>query len=245
MIRTVLAVIVVILYCIISVPILLVETLIRKKWPLAAEISMLRIVQRTFKILLAICGTKVNVIGLENIPEDEAVLFVGNHLSIFDTVISYSLMKTRCGYIAKDNLEHIPILSWNMRFLFCLFLKRDDLRQGLETIHTAIDYIKNGISVFIFPEGHRNRSGDDSNLLPFHRGSFKIAQRTGCRIIPVSFNGTADIFEAHFPAVRRTSVTVEFGKPVPYGDLTRDEQKKIDEYFREKIREMIIKNKSS
>ncbi len=242
MIRALIGIIFVILYCIVSVPLLIVQTIRRKYNPIGAETFMLRVVQGAFRILLFICGTKVNVIGLENIPEDESVLFVGNHLSFFDIIISYSQMKTRCGYIAKDNLEHIPLLSWNMKFLFCLFLNRDDLKQGLETIKKAISYIENGISVFVFPEGTRNKTGDDTQLGPFHRGSFKIAQRTNCSIIPVSFNGTADIFEAHFPIVKKTTVTVEYGKPVPYSSLTRDEQKRIDEVFRDKIRDMVIKN---
>ncbi len=242
MIRALIAVIFVILYCIISVPILLVETVIRKFNPFLAETSMLRIVQGAFKFLLFICGTKVTVKGLDNITEGEAVLFVANHQSFFDIIISYSQMKNRCGYIAKDNLEHIPLLSWNMKFLFCLFLKRDDLRQGMETIKKAIDYIKNGISVFVFPEGTRNKSGVDTELQPFHRGSFKIAQRTGCRIIPVSFNRTSDIFEAHFPVVKPREVIVEYGAPIAYGDLSREEQKHIDEYFRTIIRDMVEKN---
>ena len=242
MIRAFFGILFVIVYCIISVPVLLIETLIRKFNPYLAEMSMLRIVQTAFRILLFICGTKVIVKGLDNIPEDEAVLFVGNHQSFFDTIISYTHMKSRCGYIAKDNMEHIPLLSWNMKFLFCLFLKRDDLKQGLETIKKAIDYIKNGISVFVFPEGTRNKTGIETELSPFHRGSFKIAQRTGCKIIPVSFNHTADIFEAHFPVVHRQRVVVEYGTPIPYGDLTRDEQKTIDEVFRNIIRDMVARN---
>ena len=244
MIRTILTVLFVILYCVVSIPILIVETIIRKFNPMAAEMSMLHIVQGAFKIVLLITGTKVTTLGYENVPDDEAVLFVGNHLSFFDTIISYSQMKTRCGYIAKDNLAHIPILSWNMRFLFCLFLDRSDLKQGLETIRKAIDYVKNGISVFIYPEGTRNKSGDETNLLPFHRGSFKIAQRTNCRIIPVAFNNADDVFERHFPYVRKTHVIVEYGTPIAYQDLTREEQKHIDEYFRSVITDMVKKNQA-
>ena len=244
MLRALIAIIFVVIYCILSVPLLLIETLIRKFNPIKAELSMLRIVQCAFKILLFICGTKVTVIGQDNIPEDEAVLFVGNHLSFFDIIISYSQMKNRCGYVAKSNLEHIPLLSWNMKFLFCLFLDRDDLKKGLEMIQKAISYIKEGISVFIFPEGTRNKSGDDANLAEFHRGSFKAAQRTGCKIIPVAFNNTANIFEAHFPSVKPCHVIVEYGTPVPYGDLTREEQRNIDGHFRTIIKEMVIKNRS-
>lgn len=242
MVRAALALIFVILYCIVSIPVLLIETLIRRFRPLAAEVSMLRIVQCAFKILLFICGTRLTVKGRDNIPEDEAVLFIGNHQSLFDIVISCSLMKNRCGYVAKNNLEHIPVLSWNMRFLYCLFLNRDDLKQGLETIKKAIAYIKEGISVFIYPEGSRNRNEDKTELLPFHRGSFKIAQRTGCRIIPTAISGSSAIFENQFPRIRRADVTIEFGTPVAYGDLTKEEQKHIDEYFRERLQAMLKEN---
>ena len=242
MIRAVIAFLFVVIYCIISVPILLVETLIRHFKPVAATKSMLRIVQAAFRILLFICGTKVTVKGLENIPDDEAVLFIGNHQSFFDIIISYSRMKDRCGYIAKNNLEHIPLLSWNMSFLYCLFLNREDLKQGLETIKKAIGYIKDGISVFIYPEGSRNKGTDKTELQPFHRGSFKIAQRTGCRIIPVAMNGTSDIFEDHFPRVKPTKVVMEFGTPVAYGDLTKEEQKHIDEYFHDRLQKMVKAN---
>lgn len=244
MIRTIIAVLFVVVYCIVSIPILLVETVIRKIDKKKAELSMLRVVQTAFRILLFICGTKVTTLGYENIPDDEAVLFVGNHLSFFDTIISYSQMKNRCGYIAKDNLAHIPLLSWNMRFLLCLFLKRDDLKQGLQVIRQAIDYIGEGISVFIYPEGTRNKSGIPTQLHPFHRGSFKIAQRTGCKIVPVAFNNADDVFEAHFPRVKPTHVIVEYGKPIPYGALSREEQKHIDEHFRGILIEMIRKNEA-
>lgn len=242
MIRAALMILFVFLYCIISVPILLVETVVKKFNREKAELSMLRVVQCAFRILLFMAGTKITLIGEENLPTKDAVLFVGNHQSFFDTVISYSQMKTRCGYIAKDNLEHMPILAWNMKFLLCLFLKRDDLKQGLEIIHKAIEYIGEGISVFVYPEGTRNK-GDNADLLPFHRGSFKVAQRSGCPIVPVAFVNADDVWERHFPVVKKTHVIVEYGAPILYSDLTRDEQRHIDEYFRTKIRDMVIKNR--
>lgn len=239
MIRFVIGVLFVVLYCIFSVPVLIVATIVRKFAPLKAEMAMLRIVQWAFRVLLFICGTKVEATGLENVPDDEAVLFVGNHQSYFDIIISYSLMKGRCGYVAKKNLEHVPLLSWNMKFLFCLFIDRDDIKQGLQTILKAIDYVKNGISVFIFPEGTRNK-GDETQLQPFHKGSFKIAQRTNCKIIPVAFHNTSVILEKNFPIVTPTTVRLKYGSPIPYDSLTKDEQKRIDEVFREKITEMLL-----
>ena len=242
MLRTAAAVLFVVIYLIVSLPVMLVLYLVGRVKPKTAELIMLRIVQRAFRVVTAIAGTDVTVLGAEKIPGDEPVLYVGNHQSFFDIVIGYSRVPGITGFVAKDNLKKVPLLNLNMMFLHCLFLDREDIRQGLETIKTAISYVKDDArSIFIFPEGTRNK-GPELPLLDFHRGSFKIAQRTGCRIVPVSFNNTAEILERHFPELRRAKVVVEFGDPVLYRDLTREEQKQIDVYFRGILTEMVRKN---
>lgn len=101
-----------------------------------------------------------------------------------------------------------------MRRLYCLFLDRKDLKQGLKTILTAIDQVKSGISICIFPEGTRNRDREDATmLLPFKDGSFKIAQKTGCPIIPMALTGTADILKS-FPWLHRAEVKLTYGEPI-------------------------------
>lgn len=70
-------------------------------------------------------------------------------------------------------MEHIPLLSTWMRFVYCLFLDRENPKEGLKTILTAIDYIKKGISICIFPEGTRNK-GEELSMLPFKDGCLKI-----------------------------------------------------------------------
>ena len=89
-----------------------------------------------------------------------------------------------------------------MKRIYCLFLNRKDPKEGLKTILTAIDYIKRGISICVFPEGTRN-SGEELSMLPFKDGAFKISTKTGCAIIPISMNNTAEIFENHLPKVKR------------------------------------------
>lgn len=242
--RFIIGVIFLILYLLISCPIMLVLSICRKFSPEAAELAMLRIVQWALRVVYHLAGVKLTTIGLENIPADKAALFVGNHQSFFDVIISYSQMKTRTGYISKKSFEKIPFLSWNMKFLRCLFIDRENLRQGVRTIMKAADYVNEGISIFIFPEGTRNKSGDETSLGPFHEGSFKIAQRTGCPIIPVSFNNTEAVFERHLPALKSQHVVIEYGKPVYFKELPKETQKHIGEHFREVITEMVKNNQS-
>ena len=242
MIRLICIVVFLILYLILSIPVFLVEWLIGKFNPQARDISSLRIVQWGFKVILKMTGVKVTVIGEENIP-DEPVLYVGNHRSFFDILLTYSRCKRLTGYIAKKEMEKVPLLSIWMRFVYCLFLDRENPKEGLKTILQAIDYVKHGISICIFPEGTRNK-GEELSLLPFHNGSFKIAEKTGCPIIPMSLNNTCDIFEGHFPLIKKTHVILEYGKPIYPKELDKDEKKRIGEYCSNIISETIHKNQA-
>ena len=243
MIRFIIVAITVIGFLILSIPILLIEWIIGKFSPRTKEISSLRIVQGVFKFILWEAGTKVTIIGEENVPKDTPVLYIGNHRSYFDIVLTYSRCPIRTGYIAKKEMERYPLLSNWMKYLHCLFLDRKDIKQGLKTILTAIEKIKSGISICIFPEGTRNRNADETDMLPFHEGSFKIATKAKCPIIPIAINNSADIFEAHFPKMSPAKVVVEYGKPIYPDELSKEDKKHIGEYTQNIIREMLIKNK--
>ena len=241
MIRFIIVAITVIGFLILSIPILLIEWIIGKFSPRTKEISSLRIVQGVFKFILWEAGTKVTIIGEENVPKDTPVLYIGNHRSYFDIVLTYSRCPIRTGYIAKKEMERYPLLSNWMKYLHCLFLDRKDIKQGLKTILAAIDKIKSGISICIFPEGTRNK-GEELSLLPFKEGAFKIATKTGCPIVPISMNNTAEIFENHFPKIKKTHVVLEYGTPIYPNELDKDVKKHIGSYVENIVNETIHKN---
>ena len=241
MIRFIIVAITVIGFLILSIPILLIEWIIGKFSPRTKEISSLRIVQGVFKFILWEAGTKVTIIGEENVPKDTPVLYIGNHRSYFDIVLTYSRCPIRTGYIAKKEMERYPLLSNWMKYLHCLFLDRKDIKQGLKTILAAIDKIKSGISICIFPEGTRNK-GEELSLLPFKEGAFKIATKTGCPIVPISMNNTAEIFENHFPKIKKTHVILEYGTPIYPNELDKDVKKHIGSYVQNIMDETIHKN---
>lgn len=228
------------LFLLVSYLIYPIEWLIGKINKKAKDYSSLRIVQWGFRVILAIGGVKITVIGKENMP-DEAALYVGNHRSYFDILLMYIQCKRLTGFVAKDSIGKIPSLRVWMRYLYCLFLDRKDIKQGMKTILQAIEYVKQGISICIFPEGTRN-DGEELSMLPFKEGSFKIALKTGCPIVPVSINNSAEIFENHIPKMRKTHVIMEYGKPIYPNELTRDEQKVIGATCQEIIQETIRKN---
>jgi len=242
MIRIFLIAVFLIVFFILSIPVFLIEWIIGKFNPRARDISSLRIVQGAFKIVIFLSGVKLTVIGEENIPKNQPVLYIGNHRSYFDIVLTYARCPDLTGYIAKKEMQKIPFLSRWMKFLYCLFLDRTDIKAGLKVILTAIDQIKSGISIMIFPEGTRGKGSSDLDLLPFHEGSFKIATKTGCPIIPVCINHSSEIFEDHMPRVTPASVTIEYGKPIYPKELSKEDQKFIGKYVRDIMQETLTKN---
>ena len=93
MIRLVIIVIFLVVFFLFSIPMFGIEWIIGKINKRAKDISSLRIVQWAFKVILFLSGVRTKVIGLENIPKDEPVLFVGNHKSNFDIIIKRNEVK--------------------------------------------------------------------------------------------------------------------------------------------------------
>ncbi len=237
--KTLLTVLFLLIFFIISIPIYLVEIIIEKINPRWRMKSSQAIVVTVFKIILFLCGIKKTVLGLENVPKGEAVLYVSNHRSYFDILIGYTTVPTLTGYVAKREMSKIPFINVWMHFLNCLFLDRNNVREGLKTILKGIELIKEGYSVFISPEGTRSQSED---MLPFKEGSLKMAEKTGCAIIPVSINNTDNIFENHLPWIKKAHVIIEYGRPVYPNDLNKENRKFIGSYIQNIIKETLNKN---
>lgn len=239
MIRIIMVALTVVLFLIFSVPLLGILGARDKEDPEGAQIKSLHIVQGVFRFILRLAGVTYEVQGLENIPADRAVLYVGNHRSYFDILIGYVTVPDLTGFVAKKEMERYYLLRDWMRNVNCLFLDRDNIKEGLKTILKGIEQVKKGISVWIFPEGTRSRNADRKELLPFKEGSLKIAEKSGCPVIPVAMTGTADIFEKHIPFIRKSKVTVRYGKPIYLKELPPEQKKFAGAYTRDVIIKML------
>ena len=129
MIRFILVAAFVILFLIVSIPLMLVEWIIGKFNMDIKNRSSLAIVNWAFRGCLFFSGVKITVIGEENVPKDVPVLYIGNHRSYFDILLTYTRVPRPTGYIAKDSMEKIPLLNIWMKNLHCLFLNRENLKE--------------------------------------------------------------------------------------------------------------------
>ena len=199
MIRLIIVVLFVVLFLILSIPIMFIEWIIGKFNPGVKDRSSLAIVNWAFRVARV------------------------------------------TGYIAKKEIEKVPLLRNWMRNLHCLFLDRKDIKAGLKTILEAIELMKCGISICIFPEGTRNKVAD--TFLPFHEGSFKIAQKANCPIVPITINNSAAVLEDHFPKIRKAHVVVEYGRPIYINELAPENKKQLAPYVQQIISDTYFKNK--
>ena len=216
--------------------------LVRKKDPEKADRICYGFVRAFCRMVVFLSGAKVQLTGKENLIHEGPVLYVANHQSIFDIVLLYANLKDHTIFIGKKEIEKVPLLSTWMRLTHSLFLDRENLREGLKTILAAIDLIKEGYSVAIFPEGTRNKAEDKTTLLEFHGGSFKPAEKANVPVIPIVFHNTSDILEDHAPWVKAARVKMAVMEPVIISDLDPEQKKFLSTYvsgmMQEKLNEL-------
>jgi len=242
MIRFIFTLTFVVLFLILTIPLLLAEWIIGKFNHTVKDKSSLAIVNWAFRTVIFLAGTKVIVLGEENIPTDTPVLYVGNHRSFYDIILTYVRVPRPTGYVAKKEMLRIPLLSNWMKNLHCLFLDRENIKEGLKTILNGVEKVKSGISICIFPEGTRNKEAD-TILLPFHDGSLKIAEKGNVPVIPMTIVNSSSIFEDHFPKIRRATVVIEYGNPIYIDRLQKEERKFLGSHVKGIIEETYLANK--
>jgi 1-acyl-sn-glycerol-3-phosphate acyltransferase len=170
--------------------------------------------------LVKLSGTHVKVIGLENIPADIPVLFVGNHQGNFDIPVYMAYINRPFGFIAKIEIKKYPIISKWMKCMKCIFMDRQNIRQEVRAINEGIRYLKQGQSLVIFPEGTRSR-GD--KMGDFKAGSFKLAVKSCVPVIPVTIKGTYNIMEKRKFIISPAYVEIIISKPVYTDNLSHEE----------------------
>ncbi len=140
--------------------------------------------------------------GKENIPKKNGAILAGNHKTNFDCFMVILSTRRCVHFLAKAELFKLSFFNWffNNSGLIPVYRNGKD-KKALET---AIDRLKNGELVGVFPEGKLNKNAQNS-LLPFKIGAVKMAKETGCPIIPFTINGRYIPF-AH-------SIEIVFGKP--------------------------------
>lgn len=199
-------------------------------------------VKLVFKVVVLFAGVKATIIGLENLEalsNEKSYYIISNHRGFCDVVRGYLLFDNITGIVSKKELEKIPLLSYWMKKINCVFLDRYDLRDGVRMVVDCIKNINDGISMWIFPEGTRCKSKNPEDLLEFKSGAFKVAEKTNCYILPIAFKNTEYVFENQSPFVKATKIFINIGKAYKISELNEDEKKDIGYYNQRIVKNLI------
>lgn len=161
--------------------------------------------------LLKLAGCKVEVLGLENIPKDGSVLYVCNHQSNFDIPLTISYLPKTKGFIAKIELLKMPFVRDWMKHMKCIFMDRSDIRQQVKGISQGVQFLKEGQSMVIFPEGTRSPDGE---VKAFKPGGLKLATKSGVSIVPVTIRNSKSIMKKGSLIIKPANVEIIISEPI-------------------------------
>ncbi len=191
------------------------------------------------KRIFVIGKTKVEVVGNENIPQDSAVVFVGNHQSIMDIPLILGYADKQTSFMAKMELSKVPIIASWMRYMQCTFISRKDRKQSIKAMEESVQKLRNGYSQVIFPEGTRNNGRE---IQEFKKGSFKLGFRAEVPIVPVTVDGTWQLLHKKI-GFNNANVKLTIHPPIKTKGLTREQQAEIPEMVRSIVASAIPKER--
>ena len=166
---------------------------------------------------------RVRAEGTELLPDSGTFLLVQNHRSSYDPIITWRVLEKRdLLFVSKTENRRQPVFGKIIHRVGCLYIDRENVRESLKTIREAAEIMKEGkYSVAIYPEGTRSKTEE---LLPFHNGVFKAAQKAGVPIVVTVMSGSEGVAR-NWP-LKATNVTmkvVEVIQPSEHQGLRTEE----------------------
>ncbi len=214
------------LYVMISVPVVgLLSILTRKKfWA-----------RLWCEWLLKVLGIRIVVLGNPLPPKGQRYVFMSNHQSQLDIPVLEVLLKDYdIRFLAKKSLFKIPFFGWGISALGYIPVEREDPKEGLRSLLACVSALQSGVSLVIFPEGTRSRTGE---LLPFKKGGMLVPLKAQVPVCSVAIFGTKDILpkgSLWFHSNKR-EVYVYVGSLIETKGMTLRDKEKLFQMVREEI----------
>jgi 1-acyl-sn-glycerol-3-phosphate acyltransferase len=171
---------------------------------------------------------RVKITGREHIVKNKAYVMVSNHQSMVDILVIYRIFK-HFKWVAKSSLFRLPFVGWNMYLNRYVKIERTSVKSQRKMIRQCEEYIGQGSSVMIFPEGTRS---PDGQLRPFKDGAFYIALQRKADIIPMVIDGSANIMPAKgFTPFNKQTVYLHILPVVPFRQFQNMTCRELSEHI--------------
>jgi fatty-acyl-CoA synthase len=170
-----------------------------------------RFTSSALKILFALVGIRLRVVGKEHMDTPGAKIYAANHTSYFDVLPIMLGLGVPYRFVAKMEVRHMPFIGTFLKQMGHLWFNRTDPTSRLRQAEQMEALLRQGESIFVFPEGTFT---SDDGVRPFQLGAFKAAAATGVPIVPVSLAGTRKFLREGTYIPRPTSVTITLSPPI-------------------------------
>jgi len=168
------------------------------------------------RMILATSMSPVEVIGRENLVSPAVV--AANHISAMDIPVLYTQLPFPFRIVAKKNLFSYPFLGWHLRRSGQIPVDESTPRATIKTLGgVAVDDLKQGLSVVIFPEGGRSPSGQ---VREFMNGAFYVAVKAQKPVLPVAIVGTYEMLPMNTYHIQPRQLKLVVGKPIDTTGMT-------------------------
>ncbi len=184
------------------------------------------------RMQLLIMGVNLRTLGLENVDPNHSYIFTGNHESLFDIFALPAAFPMYWVGVEAASHFSLPLFGYLTRKWGNIPIQRKNIAEAVKALEKAKQVIKSGTSIIILPEGHRTLTG---KIEPFKKGAFHLAKEAKADILPFALIGLYEFNNKNSWHLHPQTVSVVFGKPIPYAsfkDLTIDTLK---EQVRKKI----------
>lgn len=176
-------------------------------------------VRRCAQRVVRALGCRIDVHHVVRVPDDEAVMFVSNHVSIADAAVLLAVLPNDLRFVANHIFAQYPLLGPAIRGASANIVDRGSWRSRGNSGQAMVEALTRGQSLLVFPEG---TTSDAGGMLPFRRGAFLAAARTGRRVVPIALSGTRAMMPAGRWLLANVPIRVEVLEPVAPAGATRD-----------------------
>ena len=163
------------------------------------------------KIILKMFLIPVKVEGRENLEKDQSYVFVANHQGSFDIFLIYGHLGRNFKWMMKQQLRKVPFLGYACAKSHQIFVDKRGPSKIRKTYEDAREILKEGYSVTVFPEGARSFTG---HMAHFRKGAFALADELQLPVVPLTINGSFDVFNRNAKSVSLGTVTLTIHKPI-------------------------------
>lgn len=188
------------------------------------------------RLLVKAAGIDLHIESGAALDPKQRYILVANHHSYFDIPCILAAVPQPIRFMAKASLFKIPIFGWSIGRAGFIPIDRKNRRTAVKSFDLAVERIRRGNTIVIFPEEGRSRHRE---MRPFQRGAFLLAIKSELPMVPMAIDGTYDVFRVGAKRVTPGRVTIKVGTPIVTEGATLKDKERLATASRAEIEQLL------